>query len=165
MDIDNAYNSYFKHPTEETLTALFSACRSYAVAIALSYHAPDAENAASEAVARAWVSLSSYRHGPDSSFRAWFRSIVKNTLCDFARKPANRYGASAMDWETVEIAGQNHDEALRSVDEINDLNDEQRLTLKIFSVCEDFGATARQLGISRKALDKRLAKIKEKRCA
>ena len=165
MDIDNAYNSYREHPTEESITALFAACRCYALAIARAYRRSDADDAASEAVARAWVSLSTYRHGPGSSFRAWFRSIVKNTLHDFQRKPANRHGASVMDWETVELAGQNHDETLRAADEFPGLSDEQRLTLKIFSITEDFDSTARQLGISRKALDKRLAKIKQKKCA
>lgn len=165
MTIDQAYEAYFKHPNEDTVTTLFTAMRSYALAIVRDYRRRNADDIAAEAVAKAWVSLPTYRHGPGSSFKGWFRAVCKNVLFDFTRKPVERYGASALDFDAVELAGQNHDGTLRSVDEIVGLTDEQKLTLKVFTITESFDKTARQLGISRKALDKRLAKIKGKRCA
>lgn len=165
MNLDDAYNSYFAHPNEDTVTALFSAMRSYALAIVRDYRRPDTDDIVAEAVLKAWVGLGTYKHGPGSSFRGWFRSVVKNTVYDFLRKPVNRYSTSALDWDTVELAGTTHDAVLRSVDDIPNLTDEQKLTLKIFSVTESFDATARQLGISRKALDKRLERIKKGRRA
>jgi predicted DNA-binding protein (UPF0251 family) len=67
-----------------------------------------------------------------------------------------------MDWETVELAGQHHDETLRLVDEMEGLTAEQRLTLKIFNITESFEAAARHLGISQNALTARLKRIREK---
>ena len=165
MLLDDAYRDYREHPTTDTLTTLFASMRTYALSIAREYRRNDADDLAAEAVARAWVGLRTYRHEPGSSFRAWFRSIVRNVIHDFARKVVNRYSASSLNWDAVEVAGTTHDEALRSVDELPNLTAEQKLTLKVFSITENFDATARQLGISRKALDKRLAKIKLKRCA
>ena len=162
MLLDDAYRDYREHPTTDTLTALFASMRTYALTIAREYRRNDADDLAAEAVARAWVGLRTYRHEPGSSFRGWFRSIVRNVIHDFTRKAVNRYGASALNWNVVEIAGTTHDETLRSVDEIPDLTDEQRLTLKIFSITEDFDSTARHLGISQNALTARLKRIREK---
>ena len=85
MDINDCHTAYCSNATAETLTALFNACRSYAYGLARAYNVKDADDAVAEAVASAWANLSSYEPRPGSSFRAWFRTIIRNRLLNDTR--------------------------------------------------------------------------------
>jgi DNA-directed RNA polymerase specialized sigma24 family protein len=153
MDINAAHAAYTLHPDADSLTALFHALRSYANAIALSYHAPDAENAASEAVARAWTHLDSFQPRPGATFKSWFRRIVLRELQDrhaeeIPTLPLSDWTESAPTYAHGQIP--------------DDLTAEQVAVVKILIVTGDFQSTAEQLGITRKALERRVAKIKKK---
>jgi DNA-directed RNA polymerase specialized sigma24 family protein len=157
MDINLAYADYVENPSQDSVAALFTALRSYGLALGRAYRHSDAENAASEAVAAAWSSLDSFRPRPGATFRAWFRQIVIHTvMSDFRRD--SRPTVDLQDWTDVPVA----EHVSFHVDDLENLTPDQVVTLKNLIKTEDFDATARELGISKNALALRLTRIKNK---
>jgi RNA polymerase sigma factor (sigma-70 family) len=160
MTIDDSYSAYIQDSNPDSLTSLMNALRSYATAIAHLYRRSDAEDVASDVVAKSWTAMCSF-HGR-SSFKTWFRSLAVNHLNSLIR--SERQEHACMDREmTIEQAVLRAPRTHRPISaNFEHLTQEQILVVKILIDSEDFSETANRLGITRKAVEHRLARIKDK---
>jgi RNA polymerase sigma factor (sigma-70 family) len=158
MNLNDNYAAYKSRPSEDTFTVLFQACRKYALAIALRYRRQDYEDAAATAVAHAWSKLDTFRGA--SSFKTWFRTTVVNSLNSLHR--SDRLERLFAVEPIADLAPEPVSHMHYPLDELDDLSNQQRLVLRILITTGDFRSTAAELGITRKALERRLSRIKQK---
>jgi len=104
MTLNDAYLDYKQDPNPDTLTALFTACQSYASTVVTGFHLSDAEDVTSEAVASAWQSLGKY--DPDRcKFSTWFYGIVKNHVFEQFRSVKRGYKLDSLDEDKLMESG------------------------------------------------------------
>jgi RNA polymerase sigma factor (sigma-70 family) len=161
MDINSAYALHRDNPTPETLSSLLTLCRSYALALAYSFHLRDAEDAASEAVASAWRCLDKYQPSR-SKFSTWFHSIAKHRLLEEFRHidRANKLELCEDAIGQIESVTEVDAEAVVNVVLRLIPNDstERRLADLILSG-HTIKAAARQIGLSESSARKKLRRL------
>jgi DNA-directed RNA polymerase specialized sigma24 family protein len=94
MTLDSAYTAYKLHTTEQSLTILLSAVRSYAGAIVRDYDLPDPDDTLSEIVTRVWLRLDAY--SGRGHFGGWVRQVTRNYIFDTFRKVERRIVTCSM---------------------------------------------------------------------
>lgn len=151
-DLNSRYAAYKLHPNEDTLTTLFTSCRTYASNLSRSY--PDGDDLAAGAVVKAWQSLDRFRGG--SKFSTWFHSIVARHVTDAYRQRVGREGRESR-IEYVDAPERPDRDTL-----VLPLSDGQRELVASLARTGDYQETADELGITMKSLHRRLDRIKNK---
>ena len=154
------YSDYHAHPSDESVNTLFAACCQYASQIARSWDHNDWEDIAQEATIKVWSSLDTYKG--KSSFTSWFRSVVINEIRDRHRKSNVRLPYHDVDiYSAYDLAVHNDPQPAMLVDELPGLTPDQRATIAaLIGNDTDLETTADALGITTKALQKRLTRIR-----
>jgi DNA-directed RNA polymerase specialized sigma24 family protein len=152
MNLDELYTAYTTAATESTLSSLYNGVRRYATELARRWRHPDPEDAAAGVAASAWAHLSRFKPNTGHTFTAWIKTIALNQLrTDHSKQHETvEYNAdmdiSQGEYTTLERAG---------------LTPTQRETVQTLITTGDFASTAKQLGISRETLLRRLNRMKK----
>jgi len=165
LRLNSIYHAYHDHPTEQTINDLFAACRQYASQIAATYRRDDVEDVAQDIVVRAWANLDRFRGR--SSFATWFRHISTSHLNDLYHRDklhSLSHGDLPEDADDRLPPPELYVGPTKALGDLSQLTPDQREVLTVLVDTGDFQETADRLGITLKALHRRLDRIKAK-CA
>jgi RNA polymerase sigma factor (sigma-70 family) len=158
-DLTTAYDAYSKHPNDETIRVLCSLIRAYALRIARSHRYYDQDEAADSILALAWASLGSFRG--ESTFGTWLHTLARRRLIDMMRADRRRPMVQPQE-NRRERETPVSDSPLMDVTELTHLTDDERHLVQLLIETPDYDALAVRLCITRKALCRRLERIKNK---
>jgi RNA polymerase sigma factor (sigma-70 family) len=154
LTLNDAYASYRSHPSDDSLSALFDSCREYASNLTRRY--PDGDDLAAGAIVKAWRSLDRFRGG--SQFSTWFHSLVVRHVADAYRQKFSR-DARESRIEYVDAPERPDRDSAQLP-----LSDGQRELVASLARTGSYHETAAELGLTLKALHRRLDRIKTKVC-